>query len=100
MSIQLRLGMLCVLLALLQACGGSSSSSSGGSTPEAIDTDSDGILDADDNCPAVANPNQQDADDDGAGDACDADDARDSDEDGIVNSNDLCAASGCNAHTF
>lgn len=97
MSIQLRLGMLCVLLALLQACGGSSSSSSGGSTPEAIDTDSDGIVDADDNCPAVANPNQLDTDDDGAGDACDADDARDSDEDGIVNSNDLCAATPAGA---
>ena len=37
---------------------------------EAIDTDADGIGDTLDNCPAVANPCQEDADDDGIGDAC------------------------------
>jgi thermitase len=35
------------------------------------DADDDGILDDDDNCPYVANPNQVDADDDGIGDDCD-----------------------------
>lgn len=35
------------------------------------DSDGDGIPDADDNCPAVANFDQSDLDDDGAGDACD-----------------------------
>jgi FtsP/CotA-like multicopper oxidase with cupredoxin domain len=36
------------------------------------DTDADGVIDAVDNCPADANPGQEDADGDGIGDACDA----------------------------
>ncbi|MBL8785709.1 MAG: hypothetical protein JNJ59_12445 [Deltaproteobacteria bacterium] len=35
------------------------------------DSDSDGILDARDNCPAVANGDQKDSDHNGVGDACD-----------------------------
>ncbi len=41
-----------------------------GSAVTVTDTDGDGIADASDNCPLVANPNQADTDGDGKGDAC------------------------------
>ncbi|WP_437748065.1 DNRLRE domain-containing protein [Sorangium sp. So ce1504] len=37
----------------------------------AQDSDADGVIDADDNCPDAANPSQVDGDADGHGDACD-----------------------------
>jgi hypothetical protein len=37
-----------------------------------LDDDGDGVLDATDNCPILANAQQQDVDGDGLGDACDA----------------------------
>lgn len=49
------------------------------------DADLDGIADGDDNCPNVANPNQENYDGDGQGDACDADD----DNDGVPDANDV-----------
>jgi hypothetical protein len=73
-----------------------------------LDSDSDGVLEAVDNCPTAANPDQQDSDGDGQGDACDADDdgdglpdaveallgtnplATDTDGDGKVDSSDSC----------
>ena len=48
------------------------------------DTDGDGIPDATDNCPALANPDQADLDGDRQGDACDAD----IDGDGYANAQD------------
>jgi len=50
--------------------------------PECLaDSDSDGIADTADNCPNVANENQENNDNDAEGDACDADDDNDGDPD-------------------
>jgi hypothetical protein len=54
--------------------------------PPPPDADGDGVTDADDNCPSVANPNQVNHDGDGQGDACDADD----DNDTVLDVDDLC----------
>ena len=50
------------------------------------DGDGDGILDVEDNCPLLANPEQDDQDEDGLGDLCDTD----LDGDSITNAVDNC----------
>jgi hypothetical protein len=68
------------------------------------DTDADGVVDVDDNCPDVCNPQQLDGDSDGIGDLCDStpgcdgcgtpecetDGQCDSDQDGIFDAQDNC----------
>lgn len=49
------------------------------------DSDGDGVPDVRDNCISLANPDQQDLNGNGRGDACD-----DFDQDGIINSKDNC----------
>ena len=61
------------------------------STAAGEDSDADGVLDSNDNCPVHANPDQADTDSDGSGDACDTcteipnAGQQDSDEDGFGN---------------
>ncbi len=50
------------------------------------DTDNDGIVDEEDNCPLVKNEDQKDSDGDGIGDVCE----EDSDGDGVIDELDNC----------
>ena len=72
---------------------------------DALDEDEDGIPDSGDNCPATPNPSQDDADGDGAGDACDNcflvnPDQRDDDGNGIGDVCDQLAEFLDHTHTY
>ncbi len=73
-------------LSAAELAGLGGASAAGAGAPPAVDTDEDGVADADDNCATIANEGQEDADEDGVGDACEAD----RDGDGIIDDNDNC----------
>ncbi|MDN3640473.1 PHB depolymerase family esterase [Simiduia curdlanivorans] len=77
------------------SCVGPAQTCSGTSTP--ADTDGDGVADSADNCPLIANANQQDNDGDGLGNVCDStpngeQQPTDSDGDGVADAQDNCPA--------
>ena len=74
-------------------CSGLLTPSSNDPGGQPVDTDGDGVVDALDNCPAVANANQADADQDGIGDACETvtpPTDPDADGDGVPDADDNC----------
>jgi hypothetical protein len=84
--------MVVAISTLFMGCGGAGGGSP--TTPPAPcgDQDADGVCDSSDNCPAVANPAQEDWDEDGIGDACEVGDqpCEDGDEDGVCDDMDNC----------
>ena len=67
-------------------CEGNDTDGDGIANPCDPDDDNDGVLDGDDNCRLVPNPNQRDTDGDGLGDRCDPD----NDGDGVPDGQDNC----------
>jgi photosystem II stability/assembly factor-like uncharacterized protein len=70
------------------------------------DTDGDGVIDTEDNCPLTPNSDQSDLDSDGVGDVCEVSNDPDTDGDGVSDDKDQCPdtpqgesvdANGCSA---
>ena len=83
-TIFLKLLCICISIGLATSCNDEPTGA------VSTDADGDGIMNSVDNCPQIANPNQEDADGDGIGDACDLTDTTDTDGDNIIDSEDNC----------
>ncbi|HYO97333.1 MAG TPA: hypothetical protein VER33_22635 [Polyangiaceae bacterium] len=81
-----------VLVAVLCNCSGDDESTPSACAGKGGDEDGDEVCQAVDNCPDDSNPSQRDADDDGAGDACDATPAQCDAHGGDVDEDTVCGA--------
>jgi hypothetical protein len=80
----------------IDTCGNSGQITTETYIIEPLDSDGDGVVDRDDNCPDVSNTDQADTDADGYGDVCDS--CTDTDSDGYGNpgySDQTCASDNC-----
>ena len=73
MKINKLLVILLLLVIFMPGCTEETPTKSSGDDSEPIDSDGDGVPDAEDNCPNESNKDQEDEDGDDVGDACDDD---------------------------